>query len=303
MLIKYIDKNMSEDKRVTIIRANEIIAEYKKAGFTLSLRQLYYQFVARGLIENTERSYKNLGNVIADGRMTGRISWHAIEDRGRSLSPWLIQEDEQEVLNGLEFGLALDYWERQGAYVEVWVEKDALSSVVERPCEKYRVPYLACKGYVSASEAWRAGQRFRAARHRGLHCHLIHLGDHDPSGIDMTRDNDDRVNLFSHAADVEIHRIALNMDQVQQYNPPPNPAKITDSRCADYIDKYGETSWELDALEPTVLYRLIEDKLREYIDMEIWEETGREEDERREILAQMHGRFEDIREFLINNPE
>jgi hypothetical protein len=298
MLIKYSDKVLSVDKRSTIIQANAIIAEYRKDGFTLSLRQLYYQFVARGLIENTEKSYKNLGTVIADGRLTGRISWTSIEDRGRNLSAWSIEEDEEEVLNGIEHGLALDYWQRQGAYVEVWVEKDALSSVVERPCGEYRVPYLACKGYLSASEAWRAGQRFQRMREQGRDVHLIHLGDHDPSGIDMTRDNDDWVQLFSAFSDVEVHRIALNMDQVEQYNPPPNPAKTTDSRHADYVNKFGHISWELDALEPRVLYRLIEDKLREFIDQDKWDETVEEEAQRREVLSQFHSRFPEIRDYL-----
>lgn len=302
MLIRYIRKNLSEDKRVMIIRANEIIAEYREAGFVLSLRQLYYQFVARGLIENTERSYKNLGNVIADGRMTGRISWTAIEDRGRAPIIWHLEEDESEVLNGIENRLALDFWERQNTYVEVWVEKDALSSVVERPCSEYRVPYLACKGYVSASESWRAGQRFRKKAAAGMQCHLIHLGDHDPSGIDMTRDNDERVQLFSHGSNVEIHRIALNMDQVEQYNPPPNPAKITDSRANDYIARFGQTSWELDALDPTILYGLIESKLREFIDPGIWEEMRNEEDSRRATLEEFHSRFTEISDYLANNP-
>lgn len=298
MRIAYIEKTLGVDKRATIIQANSIINEYSGAGFTLSLRQLYYQFVARGLIENTERSYKNLGSVIADGRMLGLISWQAIEDRGRSLQPWTIEEDEQEVLNGLEHGLALDFWGRQNAYVEVWVEKDALSSVVERPCEQYRVPFLACKGYLSASEAWRAGRRFKRMMEQGRECHLIHLGDHDPSGIDMSRDNDDRLRLFSEHEGVQFHRIALNMDQVEEYSPPPNPAKTTDSRHRDYLDKFGDTSWELDALEPRVLFRLIEERLKSFIDGDIWEATAREEMDRRLILSEMHERFDDIRAFL-----
>jgi hypothetical protein len=116
----------------TIEQANEIIDNYRRQGYTLTLRQLYYQFVSRDLIENSEKSYKNLGNAINDGRMAGLISWRGIEDRGRGINAWLIEEDEQEVLSGIEHRFSLDYWERQDTYVEVWVEKDALSSVIER---------------------------------------------------------------------------------------------------------------------------------------------------------------------------
>lgn len=295
--IAYVNINFADKRAALIETANGIIAEYSGDGYTLTLRQLYYQFVARGLIENSERSYKNLGTVISDGRMAGLIDWLAIEDRGRGVLPWLIEEDEREVLNGIETGLALDYWERQTAYVEVWVEKEALVSVIQRPCERFRVPYMPCKGYLSASEAWRSGRRFMRARSQGRRCVLIHLGDHDPSGIDMTRDNGDRVELFS-GNEVEVRRIALNMDQVDAYSPPPNPAKVTDSRAADYIARFGSTSWELDALEPRVLDKLIADEIETLIDEEIWAETEEEETQRREILAAMHERFDDIAEFL-----
>jgi hypothetical protein len=229
-------------RRAIIAKANEIIADYKAQGYTLTLRQLYYQFVSRDLIDNTEKSYKNLGNAINDGRMAGLISWQGIEDRGRGINAWQIEEDEQEVLSGLEYGFALDYWERQNTYVEVWVEKDALSSVIERPCNELRVPYMPCKGYLSASEAWRAGRRFMEHAENGRHCVMIHLGDHDPSGIDMTRDNSDRLEIFAEQG-IEVRRIALNMDQVQQYHPPENPAKLTDTRAGDYVARYGDKSW------------------------------------------------------------
>lgn len=299
--IEYQSLNIGKKRLELIETANGIIGEYSSGGYTLTLRQLYYQFVARGLIENSERSYKNLGNCIADGRMAGMIDWLAIEDRGRGVHPWLIEEDEQTVLSGIEYGLSLDYWERQNAYVEVWVEKEALVSVIERPCANLRVPYMACKGYLSASEAWRAGQRFMRAERQGRRLVLIHLGDHDPSGIDMTRDNGERVELFSRESGVEVRRIALNMDQVDAYSPPPNPAKLTDSRAEDYVARFGYTSWELDALEPRVLDKLINDEIRTLIDDDVWSETEAEEEERRTILAQLHDRFDDVTEFLRNS--
>jgi hypothetical protein len=92
MKIAYIDRKFSDDRMTTIETANEIIEDYANQGYILTLRQLYYQFVARGLIENSERSYKNLGGLVADGRMAGYIDWDGIEDRGRGVKPWLIEE-------------------------------------------------------------------------------------------------------------------------------------------------------------------------------------------------------------------
>lgn len=296
--IAYKEINLSEARRALIFKANEIIELYNGQGYTLTLRQLYYQFVARDLISNDERSYKNLGSCISDARDTGRIDWFAIEDRGRGVRPWLIEEDEQEVLNEIESGLALDFWERQNTYVEVWVEKDALSSVIRRPCERYRVPYMPCKGYLSASEAWRSGRRFQSMYEQGRQCVLIHLGDHDPSGIDMTRDNEDRLFTYSEGAEIDVRRIALNMDQVRQYNPPPNPAKITDSRAREYIKRFGRVSWELDALEPSVLETLIRQEIETLIDPDIWHDTQTEETERREALALLHEHWPEVRNFV-----
>ena len=102
---------------------------------------------------------------------------------------------------------------------------------------------------------WSAAQRFKRQNREREGCFIIHLGDHDPSGIDMTRDIQERLWMFG--ADVEVKRVALTMNQVQTYNPPPNPAKITDSRASKYIDMFGDESWELDALEPQMLNQLI----------------------------------------------
>lgn len=280
-----------------IEQANEIIAEYSAQGYTLTLRQLYYQFVARDLIPNTEQSYHNLGILITNARLAGLIDWYAIEDRGRGIRGWLIEEDESAPLEGIESGFALDYWKRQEKYVEIWVEKDALSSVLRRPCERRRVPYMPCKGYLSASEAWRAGQRFEDMMAEGRQCYLIHLGDHDPSGLDMTRDNEERLEMFA-GFGVEVRRIALNMDQVRRYNPPPNPAKMTDKRAADYVANYGRQSWELDALEPKVIEALVRDEIEGLIDEDVWAFTRREEDEGRKYLRELYGRWDEVRDFL-----
>lgn len=297
MLITYQDFNFKADTLAIIEKANEIIEQFEGDGYTLTLRQLYYQFVAKALIENTERSYKRLGSIVTDGRLAGMISWNSIEDRNRECTSWQFEEDDQEVVNGLEYYLNMDFWARQDAYVEVWVEKDALVGVIERTAKKYDVPYMACKGYLSASEAWRAGRRFKKKAEDGKRCVLLHLGDHDPSGIDMTRDNTDRLELFA-GGEVEVKRLALNMEQVQKYAPPPNPAKVTDSRATGYIKKYGSESWELDALAPQVIDGLIKKEIVALIDPAAWKRCQAEQDEKRKYLEQVYSRWDDIKEFL-----
>jgi hypothetical protein len=303
--IAYVDHRFRNDALENIARANLIIREYREDGHMLTVRQLFYQFVSRNIIENSERSYKNLGRLLTTAREAGLVSWSAIEDRNRSMAAPYIAGSEGDILAGLDEHLVLDRWEHQNVYAEVWVEKPALGSIVAKACLPYQVGYLACKGYLSASEAWRAGRRFAEADALGRACHLIHLGDHDPSGLDMTRDNTDRVDLFSFGTMVDVNRIALNMDQIEQYNPPPNPTKIEDSRSGGeggYIKRFGRECWELDALEPDVLTDLIAGTLAELVnDPEAWTTIETDEKDRRKVLAALGENWDAVREFLAGD--
>lgn len=266
-LICYQDKNFRSDKLALIDKINSVIEEYQRQGYSLTLRQCYYQLVARGIIENNERSYKNTGNLINDARLAGLIDWNAIEDRTRNLKRLSHWSNPQSIIESASEQYMKDTWQGQDYYVEVWVEKEALANVVGRISDELDVPYFCCRGYVSQSEMWSASQRFIAQQERGKTVVLIHLGDHDPSGIDMSRDIEERLLMFGvNDSDFIFKRIALNMEQIDLYNPPPNPAKITDSRCGAYIREYGDKSWELDALDPKVIHDLITDNVTVFYD-------------------------------------
>lgn len=274
-------------------QANSIIEEYEAEGYQLTLRQLYYQFVARGLIANKLTEYKRLGAIINDGRLAGLVDWDAIEDRTRNLRGFNHYEDPGEFLTSQAEYYRANLQEGQDNYIEVWVEKDALVGVIEQPCANWDVDYFACRGYVSQSEQHGAAMRILSKLRRGHHkkAVILHLGDHDPSGIDMTRDIEDRTNLFlghyGYEGSFRIKRLALNMNQVEQYNPPPNPAKLTDSRCAGYMEKFGDSSWELDALEPRVITALIDKEIKKLVDPDKFAERRAYQEEGRDRLRQI----------------
>ncbi len=293
-LLQYRKYRPQAGARIVIDQANAILAAAEADGWhSMTLRQLYYQFVARGFIPNAVAEYKRLGRIVTDARYGGLISWTAIEDAGRNSYHFPETPTADQVLNGIERKLTIDPWADQDTYVEVWVEKQALEATVARPCGRLNTPYMACKGYLSASEAWRASLRFQRAIANGKKPVLLHLGDHDPSGIDMTRDNGDRLEEFLRMG-VDVRRIALNMAQVEQYNPPPNPAKEDDSRFPGYRAKYGEESWELDALNQNVIGEIITGELRQFIDQEKWDAAMAEQARRREPLAKLRGQWNDV---------
>lgn len=294
--ICYVEKNFRKPTLDQIATANAIIDEYAAQGFDLTLRQLYYQMVARGYIENSERSYKNFGNVIDDGRLAGLIDWDRIVDRTRNLRGNSHFRDPAHIMTAAVSSFQIDKWGRQPYRVEVWVEKDALIGVVEVACRRLDVPFFACRGYTSQSEMWAAAQRLKNWRRRGQTPVIFYLGDHDPSGIDMTRDVADRMTLF--AGGMRVDRLALNWDQVERYNPPPNPAKLTDSRAEGYIAKFGLSSWELDALDPTTLAGLIETAVETFRDESLWSEAVEEEEEGLRLLQEAADRWGDVADFL-----
>jgi hypothetical protein len=295
--ICYIPKDFKPPSLEIIQTANAIIIEYQAQGFDLTLRQLYYQFVARGLIANKDTEYKRLGNIISDARLAGLISWEAIVDRTRYIRSNSHWSSPASIMRGAANGYAIDKWARQPYHIEVWIEKDALVGVFEPICEELDIGLFSCRGYTSQSEMWAAAMRLKRVTTRNKRTPLIlHFGDHDPSGMDMTRDIRDRLELFM--GGLEVDRLALTWDQVEEYTPPPNPAKITDSRAGAYIIEYGEESWELDALEPQVLSDLVRNKVYEYRDVDLWAEAVEEEENARKVLTAMADNWDDVKEYV-----
>jgi hypothetical protein len=284
--ISYTPKKFNKANMDIIDYANIIIDEYMDDNLNLTLRQLYYQFVSRDKIANEQSEYKRLGSIISDARLAGLIDWNAIEDRTRNIKANYHNTDPGDAVKDALYNFMLDRWKGQEYRVEVWIEKEALVGVISQICRKLDVPYFACKGYVSQSEMWNAAQRFAYYNENYDQTPvIIHLGDHDPSGIDMTRDIEYRQDLFGGAYIVD--RIALNMPQIDKYGPPPNPAKLTDSRSSSYVERFGYDSWELDALEPLVLRELIENKVLEYRDETIYQETRQQERDYKKVLRKV----------------
>jgi hypothetical protein len=316
--IKYIDKKLSDDRLAMIAKVNEIIVEYQTNGYTLTLRQVYYQLVSRDLIPNEQAAYKRLGDVISDGRRLGLIDWEAIEDRTRNLVSPSSWDEPADIVASAAHSFRLDVWAGQPYRPFVFVEKDALLGVIEVACREHRVPYFSCRGYTSDSEIWSMARRIRSIRgvyiDTSMHAHpeeadfrqvplILHLGDHDPSGIDMTRDIRNRLSLFAAGSEVEVRRLALNMAQIDEHSPPPNPAKTTDARYRDYEALYGDESWELDALDPATITTLIRGEVDSLIDEPTWAAWIAAEAEQREQLDDVASHWQEVVEHRNNTED
>jgi hypothetical protein len=304
----YIFKRFNAKSLKLIAEIEAILSAYAAMGLDLTVRQLYYQLVTKNLIENSIRVYKQIVALTTDARLAGLLDWGSIVDRNRGVSRNSHWNGPGDILRGAALTFALDKWARQPKYVELMVEKDALSGVIEPVCEELDIPFTANKGYSSSSMMYRAGKRFRRRHDEGKELHIIYLGDHDPSGIDMTRDVQKRLEMFAgdsqeaggpKSLPLNIHRVALNIDQVRKYNPPENPAKDTDTRSPRYVEEFGESCWELDALEPRVLSQIINKAVKKLRNQKLWDEAVKEEQQAKDELKRTADRFED-KEFKPN---
>jgi len=286
----FIPKRFNRSTQIVIHQANEIIEEYQQESLRLTLRQLYYQFVARDMLPNTQKDYHRLSRIISDARLAGLIDWDAIVDRTRYLRGINYSTDPGQTIKDCVYNFHLDHWEGQKYQLEVWIEKEALLGVISQICYQMDVDYFACKGYPSQTSVYDAAQRSLNHNRKTV---IIHLGDHDPSGMDMTRDIEERMFLLS-GRPVSIERIALNFDQVEEYSPPPNPAKMTDTRAREYISDYGHECWELDALTPTVVRDLIEDKVKQYRNDKVYKKVLKQEKEYKKTLQHLADNWEKV---------
>lgn len=328
--------------------ASSICTSYANQGYDVTLRQLYYQFVSQDLFpdsrcwswaggrwvrdangsKNAEPNYKWLGDLINKARLAGMLDWDFIVDRTRELTRNPHWDNPDDIVAACASSFRLDKWASQQRRVEIWIEKQALAGVVARVAQQLDVDFFSCRGYVSQSEQWRAGRRLGRYLRNGQAVTVLHLGDHDPSGIDMTRDitarlrefiatdwrDDHHLNwdedvktdeIFEDIADrvdapdpLVINRIALNMDQVLEYGPPPNPTKLTDTRAPGYVNEHGHESWELDALGPDVLADLIREHVEMIRDPDRYEHIARQEHRHRELLELASNRWDDVVAYL-----
>lgn len=283
----YIEVNFRAASLAQLRTCNAIITQYQAQGLRMTLRQLYYQLVSRNVIPNSERAYKNLGSLLSQGRLAGVVDWDAIEDRIRVPLRVTIWESPAQIMAAAVNSYRLPRWRTQPAHVEVWVEKDALAGVLQPITDRYHITLMVNRGYSSQSAMKESAERLEDTAAEGKDATILYIGDHDPSGEDMVRDVRDRLQLLTRESfDIDVVKLAITEAQVQQYNPPPNPAKLSDSRAAGFIAKFGQFSYEADALPPDVLAAVVEEAIVAEIDQDRWDEVIEQEERDRQLLQE-----------------
>jgi hypothetical protein len=251
---------MQKQSLELLIQVQKIIDSY---DFALTLRQIYYQLVARQIIPNEQRYYKKLSRLCVTGRDEEILPEEGFADRLREvdkLSSWL---DLNEFMNTVRRSYRKDKWQNQDRYVEIWTEKDALRSVLTEITYQYDVALMVARGQLSRTEVYRTARRYKAQSDK--ECYLYYCGDFDPSGLSIYDSIKKRIMNFG--VFVNFERIALTQKQIKKYQLPSDPAKQSDPNYNKFLNIYGsDMVVELDSLPPDVLRKIIEDCILQNID-------------------------------------
>lgn len=316
-LITYRPKVFNREHLKIIGYANQLLKRYVELGVPVTGRTIYYRFIAMDLLpetwideaynrkhglpdrtKNTLKNYKRLMEVFNAARLAGVMDWDYLRDTLRDVEQPNHWQSPSHIIRAVADQYRIDKWEDQPRRVEVWAEKDAVEGLLAAVCPRLDVPHFVCRGQPSQTAMWHAGQRMRQYLNEGKEPVVLYLGDHDPTGIDITRDITARLEMFARR-EIEVVRIALNMDQVREYGAPPNPAKTTDSRYKKYAEEHGEDSWELDALEPEVMLELIRSSIMEYReDEDAYARLEAQERRERALLSATSVNWEDVAQWV-----
>lgn len=268
--------------------SKEVLSTYSDG---ITLRQLYYRLVARGMPNNLNQ-YKNLVAAMTGARWDGEVEMSAFVDRERSVygetraAHMDVAAEIDRAKDNIKAWMTAYYlnkWSNQDYFVEVWIEKKALQGVFESPCDINDVALSPCKGYPSLTFLHEARERFDAAIEDGKEVVILYFGDYDPSGEDIPRSVQD--NLERMGCTVKVDRRALHPAQIKALSLPSVPPKKSDSRTAAWN---GKGVVELDAVEPRLLTKMCTQAIADYFDDDKYEELKVvQADERKRYQAEL----------------
>jgi 5S rRNA maturation endonuclease (ribonuclease M5) len=273
-----------QQKTLDLISAAREILELQNP---MTLRQTYYQLVAKHIIDNNKNEYQKLSNAMVWARQQELIPWEWIEDRTRQPRQTYMWSDLTDFFETVKSAYRKDVWASQENYIVVWVEKDALSGIFQRIVNAYGVTLIVGRGYNSWSVKKELADMFRAY---GKEPVILYFGDFDPSGEDIYRDIEESFGFFQTSLK-KIEKVSLTKNDIDKYNLPADFAKKSDTRTKKFIAKNGDMSVELDALPVDILREKIKNGIEKYLDMEKFKITlGEQSQEQQRIQEFLKGR-------------
>jgi len=247
----------------------------------MTVRQLYYQMEMRGYVRKDDADYDRVQRACLQMRRQGVLSYDKIVDSSRERRTIYQYSGLRQALEEAHQTYRRNYWLDQPVHVEVWSEKDALTSIMNPTCQAYGVAFQALRGFDSESFAYESAKDIMAI---GKPAHIYYFGDHDPSGWWIKRNLEPQLRGFG--ADARVTQVGVSPEQVAAWGLPTRHAKTSDSRCKGFIAHFGSDSCtEVDAIAPNILQDLIRECISEHVERDAWAKAQRAEELERETFA------------------
>jgi len=244
--------------KAALISLKESLLEIVEENKPMTVRQLFYQMVTKQLIDKTEKAYDTVGRLATQMRRSGELPYSWLADSTRWMRKPASHNSLESFLEEQQTFYRRDLWQDQDAYVEIWLEKDALAGVLMEATRKWDVPLMVCRGYASLSFLNSAAETIRDVNKPTF---LYYFGDCDPSGRDIPRAVEASLREMAPGADITFEVVAVTDQQIEEMNLLTRPTKSTDSRAKNFV---GE-SVEVDAIPPKDLIQLCRSCIEQHI--------------------------------------
>jgi hypothetical protein len=260
----------------------------------MSTRQVFYQCVSRGAIDNNDTEYDRVQRLLVDMRRSGEIPYRRIIDRTRAKHQRAGWDSAAEIITATGNQFRRDLWATQDTIVMIGLEKEALEGVFAEVVDEFGASLWTLHGYGSLAFLFDWAEEIKEyVEIDGKNVVIYYFGDHDPRGLDIERAVTESLR-DEHGAEFVIQRIGLLPDDFDRFNLINVPVKSKDRISGPFVERYGARAAELDALPPDELQTRIRRCFDNHVDHDELRRIRRAEALERETLQLVAGNWDKV---------
>ena len=303
---------ISKAKTPFLLAVTAIIGK-RKRFWPLSDRAIHYGLLndpplihaskSDSVYANDMASYRALVDLLTRARIAGLIPMEVIADDTRSATIWDTHPNVQSFVRAELDEFLKGYWrdllQSQENHIEIVFEKLTVASIIKPLAAKYTIPCYPSRGYSSLPPRWELAERYRKSGKNRLI--LIAVSDFDPDGEEIAHSLARSLRDDFGIKKIDAFKAALTAEQVERFKLPPKiRAKKTSSNYKRFVDKHGHDAFELEALEPDVVQRVLTETIDQVLDIDAFYS---ELDEERSDAAYLAGVREYVHRQLWDMPD
>jgi hypothetical protein len=271
--------------KAEIAAIRDAVVAVVEADPPMTVRQVFYQLVARGVVEKTEEQYQGtVIRLLTEMRLEGDILFDDIVDETRRVRITRTFDNVEDAVAQTARFYRRSALAQSDDYVEIWLEKDALAGALWDVVSDYDVPLMVSRGMPSLTFLHGSACKIERAAEYGKRTYVYQFGDHDPSGVLIPQTIERRLGELCEQLDCDaptVRRVALTEEMIAEFDLPTRPTK---RKGNSHANRFEGDSVELDALPPSVLRELVRAVIEHHVSPEETEALRVAEESERELL-------------------